>query len=57
MNKEEFKAEMMRRCKVVRNEFPQCTALYVYMQMIACRFDMDKARDAIRNNKPIKVQH
>lgn len=56
MNKEEFKAEMMRRCKVVRNEFPQCTALYVYMQMIVCRFDMDKARDAIRNNKPIKVQ-
>ena len=52
--KEQWKEEMMARCKALRAEFPQYTAFYVYAMMICCAFDKDKARDAIRNNKPLK---
>ena len=52
--KEQWKEEVMTRCKELRAEFPQCTAFYVYAMMICCAFDKDKARDAIRNNKPLK---
>lgn len=45
---------MMARCKGLRAEFPQQTAFYVYAMMICCAFNVDKARDAIRNNKPLK---
>lgn len=52
--KGQWKEEMMMRCKDLRAEFPQQTAFYVYAMMICCAFDKDKARDAIRNNKPLK---
>ncbi len=52
--KEQWKEEMMDRCKALRAEFPQQTAFYVYAMMICCAFNVDKARDAIRNNKPLK---
>lgn len=52
--KEQWKEEMMDRCEALREEFPQHTAFYVYAMMICCAFDKDKARDAIRNNKPLK---
>lgn len=44
----------MNRCKELRAEFPDKTAFYVYAMMICCAFDKDKARDAIRNNLPLK---
>ena len=55
MTKEEFKEELMRRCQTVRKEFPNETAFYVYLVMIACRWDIDKASDVIRNKKKIKI--
>ena len=53
-SKKEWKKEMMNRCAMLRSEFPNQTAFYVYAMMICCAFDVDKARKAIRENKPLK---
>jgi len=53
-SKQEWKEAIMNRCKELRAEFPDKTAFYVYAMMICCAFDKDKARDAIRNNLPLK---
>lgn len=48
MTKEEFKEELISRCMEVRKEFPHLTALEVYICMIRCKFDKDKARSILR---------
>lgn len=48
MTKEEFKEELISRCKEVRKEFPHLTAFEVYICMIRCKFDKGKARSILK---------
>jgi hypothetical protein len=49
MTKDEFKAEMMKKSQNLRKEFPKLSAMEVYMTLIACGFDTDRARKELKN--------
>lgn len=51
MTKDEFKAELLKNAQNLREEFPKLSALEVNLVLIACKFDVNRARKELKNRK------